>query len=188
MTKKHTQKQGFGLIEVLISATIIAIMLGALISVGRMGLSSTQHLLARSQATFLAQEGLELARQTRDTAWTDGNGDTYWDGFGNNGSTSILNIINNNNGGSPVNGWFVFTDHYRWTWQDGSAWEEPITVEGINFKRKIVFSRVDTSLLPNGVAPDKNAVKAVATVCWDTCDAANSITSSELITNWRPNF
>ncbi|OGZ11086.1 MAG: hypothetical protein A3D67_01075 [Candidatus Lloydbacteria bacterium RIFCSPHIGHO2_02_FULL_51_22] len=62
-------KYGFGLIEIVIASAIIGTALaslsGVLISAFRMSVADA----SRAQATFLAEEGVEAVRLSRDTGW-----------------------------------------------------------------------------------------------------------------------
>jgi type II secretory pathway pseudopilin PulG len=66
---KHNQKSGFSLIEVIIAFSILTITVVASTSLIANSIRANQDNILRVQAYFLAQEGLELARNTRDTNW-----------------------------------------------------------------------------------------------------------------------
>ena len=74
----HNHKKGFGLLEVLLAGLIIIMMLSALVIVARAAIQNSIYLQQRSQATFLAQEGMEIVRQIRDTNYVDGDNKTKW--------------------------------------------------------------------------------------------------------------
>lgn len=61
--------RGFGLLEIIIAVAIIAGSLFALAEVSTLAVRITQAALAEQQAVFLAEEGIENARLTRDTSW-----------------------------------------------------------------------------------------------------------------------
>ena len=72
MMIKNTKK-AFSLIEVLLAATIIVILLYALVAAGRSALRNSSSIHEKAQAILLAQQGLEIVRQIRDTNWIDAN-------------------------------------------------------------------------------------------------------------------
>ena len=63
------QKAGFSLIEVIIAFSILTITVVAATSLIANSIRANQDNILRVQAYFLAQEGLELARNQRDTNW-----------------------------------------------------------------------------------------------------------------------
>lgn len=162
--------------------TIIVTMLGALISVGNISLASSENLLARSQAAYLAQEGIEIVRQTRDTNWIDKDNSTQWDS---------LFWQSNNLVTQPVTDCAApyFPDYNktkdRWGLASGL---EKVTINGINFYRSVNLCRDSGSLLPAKVVPADNALVVKVTIQWSDDGISRTETSSELLTNWRPNF
>ncbi|MBI2642190.1 MAG: prepilin-type N-terminal cleavage/methylation domain-containing protein [Candidatus Wildermuthbacteria bacterium] len=76
-------KRGFTLIEVFIAIAVLAIGIGGAFSLVRQTVSFAPNTTQKLTATYLAQEGLEIARNIRDTnflkihkgqggVWTDG--------------------------------------------------------------------------------------------------------------------
>lgn len=181
----NQRKQAFGIIEVLISSTIIIIVLAALTMTGRATLNSSSYLQERSEALYLAQEGIESARQIRDTAWIDTSSGTNWGTIASlSGDRAVIY--------NPATSGFVTT---------GAADSgKNLTVSGTQFTRIVTFSNVgglipdDTSqsggsvYASTGVNPP-NAMKVTATVTWASVLGSNkSISVSEVLTNWRPNY
>jgi len=79
MTRNEKKfSKGFGLLEVMISATIIIIILGSLVLVARASMNNNQYIQMRAEATYLAQEGIERVRSTRDSNWIDQDTNTTW--------------------------------------------------------------------------------------------------------------
>ena len=70
---------GFGIVEVVIVLAIICVILGALIWIGRAAAANNVRSQQRAQATYLAQEGIEVVRQIRDSNWIDGSSATSWE-------------------------------------------------------------------------------------------------------------
>lgn len=71
-------KKGFGVIEVLLAGVIIITMLVALVYIARGALNGAMYSKQRAQAVFLAQEGVEVVRQIRDSNYIDGKPGTKW--------------------------------------------------------------------------------------------------------------
>jgi len=179
------KKEAFGIIEVLIASAIIIVILAALTMTGRATLNSSSYLQERTQALYLAQEGIESVRQMRDTAWIDTDVNTNWGTIANlSGDYAVIYS-------QTISG-FVAT---------GSAnTGKNLTVDGTQFTRLLTFSSVG-GLIPNdtsqsggsvyastGVAPP-NAKKVTATVTWSSVTGGDkSISVSEVLTNWRPNY
>jgi prepilin-type N-terminal cleavage/methylation domain-containing protein len=63
-------KSGFGIIEVLVTVVIISLIIVGLYSASVRALQLIQHSTQRSQATFLAEETIEVLRSLRDAGWS----------------------------------------------------------------------------------------------------------------------
>lgn len=82
----HDSRNGFSLIQVIVSIVILTVSLSATVSL--VGTTIQQVTLNKNRITaiYLAQEGLELARNIRDSAWQQnypwdcGFGETYAEG------------------------------------------------------------------------------------------------------------
>lgn len=185
-TKKYSP--AFGLIEVLISITIIAIIMAALVGIARMVLTNTVQTQEKSQAVRLAQEGIEIVRQVRDTGWIDRDNTTEWDTWVYNSGTW-----------SASNGDFeiafnstVPTDssYNRYYLQSTSGDGALIVLDGSNFYRKVRVENV-TNLVPgetstgSGVSINTYAKKVTVTVLEPS---GKTVAISEIMTNWRPNY
>ena len=170
-------KKGFGLLEVLLSAVIIIIILAALVTIGRAALNNNEYLAQRAQAIYLAQEGLEMTRQIRDTNWIDGENTTKWNTLDRittptaTGDYSLI-FLNNWKLGMPTTG-------------------ENILVGGVIFNRKINISSANDNLLPtltNNPNLSDYAIKIKSTVTWTYSGQSKNVELSEILTNWRPDF
>ncbi len=62
-------RRAFGLLEVMFATAIFIVVAGSLISLSQLSLRNAALSTHRSQATNLAQDGIETVRQLRDTAW-----------------------------------------------------------------------------------------------------------------------
>lgn len=69
MKRSYSRQSGFGILEVLFATAIFIVVVGSLVSLGRLSLRNAALSTHRSQAMNLAQDGLETIRQMRDTGW-----------------------------------------------------------------------------------------------------------------------
>jgi len=194
-------QKGFGIMEVLVSGVIIIIILAALVFIVRAAMNNSMYLQQRAQAIYLAQEGIELSRQIRDSNWIDGSNTTQWDDLWDNGGSieevikGCYQILYNDNG-----------DNRHWLTDRGIVADldackaidkQNIEVDQVTFNRKIYIDR-DTfkpgELIPDdttaetNVYPANNAIKVTAIINWDFNGQAKSVDVSEIITNWRPSY
>jgi prepilin-type N-terminal cleavage/methylation domain-containing protein len=93
--KPVTIKQGFSLIEVLISFTILSISLIAITQLITTTIQANRQNTSRLQAYYLAEQGIELSRHVRDSNWLQnigfdsaGHQNTLWQS--NNGTTANI--------------------------------------------------------------------------------------------------
>ncbi|MFA6397727.1 MAG: hypothetical protein WDK96_02680 [Candidatus Paceibacterota bacterium] len=63
---------GFTIIEALVSLTIFSFSIMGLLTITASGVTNTNYAKNRMQASYLAQEGIELVRTVRDTAIVNG--------------------------------------------------------------------------------------------------------------------
>lgn len=162
--KKNINQSGFGILEVLIASGIIAIFAGGVIILGNMALRSVVVNKHRLQAAYLAQEGVELVRNIRDSNWVDGNKNTGWD-FG----------INDSGGNNRYLDQDAITDK----WELKSGPEESIPLNNVNFTREIRISQPDTSE-PLGERTKDIEVK----VFWEDYGKPKDVTINSTITDW----
>lgn len=211
-TRHNKAKNGFGLIEVLISAAILIVILGALVAIGRMALTNIRVSQERAQATYLAQEGLEVARQIRDTNWVDGLNNTDWNDFMFDGTSYPLDVVKPRQENISIvsddsvsvkisQSPFVFgkswTPFYNF---DSSDAFEPVTIDGVTYDRCLVLEQTgslvpsDSSLPANDYRNNNyHSLLIRAKVYWPSngsCVQASRkmVEATELLTDWRPNF
>lgn len=190
---KNRYKKGFGLMEVLISAVIIIIILSALVTIGRMALSNSEYLAERAQAIYLAQEGLEMTRQIRDTNWIDGNSDTKWNTLYSSTNTCVPTADN------PCNYSITYVPDVadltlgRIQLTSAAPGFKTIPINSVNFKQQIRIASItgfsQSQLLPSpGTDLKPYAIKVTSTVTWNFSGQNKSVNVSEFLTNWRPDF
>jgi prepilin-type N-terminal cleavage/methylation domain-containing protein len=82
-TEKHVLKSGFTIIEVLMAVTVLSIGIIGAVNVINYNISVTSNSVNRIVATNLAQDGIEMVRNIRDTNWLQGkfdvSGANAWD-------------------------------------------------------------------------------------------------------------
>ena len=181
---KNQRRKGFGLLEVLLSAVIIIIILAALVTIGRAALNNNENLIERSQATYFAQEGIEMVRQIRDTNWIDGDNTSKWDTLV--WASSAYTTTDD----SKEYGLQYEQAKFRVLLLESPAGDE-LTLNNVKYTRKITVNSVDSSdLIPNGSGTNLKpyALKVTSTVTWNFSGQPKTIELSELITNWRPDF
>lgn len=81
MKKIKNKKNGFSLLEVIVAIFIITVGLGGAISLLAFVISASAVGKSQIIATNLAQEGIEVVRNIRDTNWLEG--EAWNDGLGN---------------------------------------------------------------------------------------------------------
>lgn len=194
MNIKKTKK-AFGIIEVLIASTIVIIIVFALTAVANSSMKLSDKMQERAQATQLAQEGIEIIRQMRDTNWIDDNTatdtDTDWNSFIYDYNIGVWNNIDNSHDYRIAFGPAVIKRFYL---------VETAVGENINlgddasntFNRRIKFESVgdllpNVSIVPanNTLSKDQYATKVTVIV---KTPSGEIVTLSEMITNWRPQF
>ena len=167
--------------EVLISAVIIIMILSALVMIGRAVINNGEAMAERAQAIYLAQEGLEMVRQIRDTNWIDGSNKTQW---------NTLDISSNISNGSYK--LVMAGSRILLTGGPSSNGESiPIGATGqtVTFTRTINISSA-SGILPVSSGPTLSdyAIKVTSTVAWSFMEQSKTIAVSEILTNWRPDF
>ncbi|MDZ7726614.1 MAG: hypothetical protein U5L75_03485 [Candidatus Campbellbacteria bacterium] len=113
---KHSLQKGIGLIEVLIATTILTLIVFAFTSSLSLYSSASVDATKRTQATFLAEEGLEVVRMLRDESWSNNiepqSSDTDY-GFSFDTSTSDWSITSGPETFGEFTRTLVFGDVYR---------------------------------------------------------------------------
>ncbi len=67
--KKHSYKQGFSLVEVLVACFIITLTIIAVTSATTKGIQLSAQALRQTQVNFLLEEGAEAVKTIRDANW-----------------------------------------------------------------------------------------------------------------------
>jgi len=184
-------KKGFGIIEVLIASTIVIAIILAFTAVARATLKGTDDMNERAQAINLAQEGLEMVRQIRDSNWTDSNGNTLWDSL-------LYDPLAGNWSEVPRDSLktyaLTFDSLLRRYYLTESTAPENILLAGdanVGFKRFVRVSSANGLLPSNDTAsklPDQKDNFAMKVTVEVITPGGKTVSVSELMTNWRPQF
>lgn len=164
---KYSTAAGFSLVEVLVSIVILSLALTAIVGLFTINISSANVIKNNYMASALAQEGVEVARNLRDSDWHAGRA------FGSFGNT----------GGVMADG------SYRVQWDSAQLMPfldiflKKDSVNGIFsydtggdtiFKRKIDLLTVS--------AFEK---RLVVTVSWDQKGSSKTVVVEEHLFNWK---
>ncbi len=74
----HHLGRGFGILETLLASGVLITVVSAVVGLGSAALRAGQGAADRQIAYHLANEAVEIMRQTRDSRWIDGKGLTTW--------------------------------------------------------------------------------------------------------------
>lgn len=92
-------KNGFGLIEIVVASAIVSISLFALIGASKASFQAVDKSLMQKRAEFLAEEGIEVVKILRDASWSTYidpliSGTTYYSSFNPSTNTWSLSTVN----------------------------------------------------------------------------------------------
>lgn len=183
-----TRRQaGFGLLEVVLSAGILATVLGASVSLMNSSLRRATLSAERTTAMNLAQEGVELVRAARDTALIDQ--------VSNNWNT-LFDPMNGTGAESDVYGLVYASSTSGGTWKLAKTGTsitngvETIALGGASFERTIAVTSpgIDYAKVAgfDAAITEKDVIRKVTvTVRWGSKTAKESVTSIIYLTNWQ---
>ena len=77
LSTRHLLK-GFGILETLLASGVLITVVSAVVGLGAAAVRAGQQAADRQIAYHLANEAIETLRQTRDSRWIDGSGETTW--------------------------------------------------------------------------------------------------------------
>ena len=183
MKKTTSHNKGFTLIETLVALSIFSLSIVALIVAAGQGVSNFQTIKARLTASYLAQEGVELVHNIRDTEMETGN----WASFVNPSSSPIANCIvpNPNSVGCTIDAIFnpslINVSQCNPSSCPRLKYSEPI---GYN------YTSPDTTIFERIISVEligTNEAKVTSTVKYQIGGNTSQITMSEMLTNWIGN-
>ncbi|MEI6499026.1 MAG: hypothetical protein WCO23_03615 [bacterium] len=185
---KNIKKSGFGIIEVLISSSIIISVLGALVFAGRTSYQNSLYIEDKNEAMALAQEGIEITRQIRDTNWLDASINTHWNDLVMTGNGEYSAILADKNQKYGIVQARLSDGSLRYGLVMGSVENVKINSDSTDFTREVSVENVKSLLTDKNNEIDKNlsdqSIKVNVKVSW----GEKSVTVSEILTNWRPNY
>ncbi|MBI4135815.1 hypothetical protein HY477_03715 [Candidatus Uhrbacteria bacterium] len=177
---------GQGLIETIVAIGVITTGLFSVITLVVSNLTTQREAAIRYQATNLAREGLELARNLRDTNWLQGN--DSWDGMAAGSvapefaPTMELPIF------APGGDERIYRDADGVYLQTG-----PEGGRASNFRRLISLRQLNCGLvetmpcdvIPVGEPSDNIAMEVISTVEWEDAGRARSVRLRQILYDWR---
>lgn len=155
--KLNNQRSGQGVIEAIVSLAIITTALVGSVSLATYTIKSGTENREKVVATNLVQEGMEIARNIRDTYWVNTSDPaTAWTSFYNS-------VVNSSRG--------VSYDGSKWIFSGSSSTE---TINGATYTRVINFSTTNPV--------DVNKIKVSCSVSWV---GGGPIIAHDILTNWK---
>lgn len=185
-------QSGQGLLEAIVA---LGIIIGGIVGIMNLTLSnqsSSEEAAARLIATNLAREGIELARNKRDSNWL---ARAVWDEGLENGIDYTAALDFN----ASTNTWvFDFAvndinDDNARVWRDNNVYFQtqgvPASGKLTNYRRLLKLDEIcQDKSVPAGSCPPQNpkiGVKAQAIVSWIHKNKNNSLILQETMFNWR---
>jgi len=157
--RQKRKTKGFGLVEAIIGAVIIATSVIGIFATFQIALSLSGESLYRSQGAFLAEEGVEIMKALRDISWS-----------------------------SKIAGLSPGTTYYL-SFATSTGWSTALTpqvVDGL-FYRSLVIENVLRNTITQDISTtgtlDSDTRKITVTVSWKRTNATSSQIISTYITN-----
>ena len=177
-----SNQKGFGILEVLISATIIIVVIGATVGLVRNSLKNNILSSQRTQAYNLVREGLERARAARDTMWINQSTDDLETTFQNcspdcdiDSNLDIIDLEDIELDGT------IFIRVLDITGSNLSSEDNEITTNLENLVKDEVGDDIADEL-------NTNVRNVTASVTWAEGDKKHSVSASTMITDWKPQY
>ena len=159
MLNKKNKETGFSLIELLAAIFFVSVAMSGLLFAISKSMGDIENSSLRLRAIYLAQEGVEIVRNIRDTNWLEG---VSWDQGLNSGSWEAdyqtQELTDTYDGDSLlIDGGF-----YNYT----SGTSTP-------FKREIIIEK-----------PESDQIKVTVVVRWKA-KGSHQVSAQEILYNWR---
>lgn len=159
------QSKGFTIMEVMTAIFILTVGVGAALSLMNQTLATGSVIEQKLIASYLAQEGIEIVRNIRDSTWLEKrvNPGISWDEYLGVGDweADYDSLTLDFYTGTPLN---IQTDgFYGYGIADAQT----------SFKRKITIEK-----------PGADEIKVIVDVTWEERGRPHSFTTLEYITNW----
>ncbi len=168
LAKMASSKKGFTLTEVMIAMSILTVAIVSATNLLISLMNSNRVNVTTLQAYFLAQEGLEIARNIRDTNWLQGNKwDVYNEFVSLNGAEVGLELKDS------------FSSD---PWQSsGSA--AVIKLGAVEFNRTLSFEEFCSE--EELIVESCSKTKVTARVFWDDSGKESEVNLSTVLTDWQ---
>ncbi len=178
--KNNNKARGFTIVETIVSLAIFSFSIVALITVSARGISDSSVAKNRLTATYLAQEGLELMRNKRDTAIIQ-DSTNGWTNF--QSSTQECSLLLGGCDIDPIN-------QAIYKCSAGSCIIQSDSVTGYYGHGSLnavntIFKRVITLEEPSTWGSNPDEYQMIVTVTWTQGVSAQSVKLVENIYNWQ---
>ena len=163
------RSKGFTILEVMTAIFILTVGVGAALSLMNQTLATGSVIEQRLIASYLAQEGIEIVRNIRDSTWLEKRSGIVisWNNYLGIGEWEAdydsLSLT-------------AYTDTPLYIQTNGFYGYGVVDAQTI-FKRKITIAEV--------VPPDPNKRKVIVDVIWEERGRTHFFTTLEHITNWH---
>ena len=176
--KKHKVNkslEGFTLLEVIVSVFMVTVGLLGVMSLLQRTISSVSLSSSRLTAGYLAQEGIEIIRNVRDTNWLQARtASSTWDeGLINCGGAGIVADYNHSYGPNQLDSVFpCYSDQFLNV--DSNGFYGYSSGTQTKFKRKILITAVDS-----------DTQNVLVQISWTEKGASFAVSVRENLYNWR---
>jgi len=180
------QSKGFTILEVTTAIFILTVGVGAALSLMNQTLSLGSVIKQKLIASYLAQEGIEIVRNIRDTNWLQsrdsGKSSPWDDGLlcafppcdweADYSTVTFLDTADFEQCSSPGSNCRDYNETFLNIDTDG-FYSYEISDSQTKFKRKIIIEK-----------PSADEIKVIVDVTWEERGRSHSFTVLEYITNW----
>ncbi|MDP3900901.1 MAG: prepilin-type N-terminal cleavage/methylation domain-containing protein [bacterium] len=160
------KSRGFTLIEVIAAVAIVGIGIGAAFSLVQRTLSFGGHTASQLTASYLAQEGVELVRNIRDSNFLE-----LHNGFGGSWDDGLTSCSTGCEGSYDSDTLAVYQD--RFLRINNEFYSYDIAGAATSFKRKITITPVSATQLDVSVE-----------VSWSERGRGGSVAAATVLYNW----
>jgi type II secretory pathway pseudopilin PulG len=164
------KKNGFGLLEVLLSSGLIAILIGGAVILGAVVFRTTQVNQHKTQAMYLNQEAIEAVKQIQRSNWVKQDATVSWNNSLDAGERMLL---------AKDKGWSLLAYN-----KEGSS----KILNEVTFYRKITITDVtaDKNLITDSNYRSSNIIKKLESeVTWDDFGKTYSTKIQTLVSDWK---
>lgn len=173
--------KGFGILEVLISIGIIVVVATSSVSLTRSVLERNVISMQRTQAYNLVKEGLERARNLRDTTWVDEESSKTFESFEDIGNEGFSIVLKDDSMGFEVK-----SESEKISMNDS---------EEIEFTRTYYIEKLDREDLLvrslNATIEEESSIEEYfrnveVNVSWDYKNKTYDVSAATILTDWKP--